>query len=161
MSRDFMAEAVEVAKKGNYLIRADNNGESYGGFKWAGRGRWTKAPDWDNSQFCGGGLHGQCGGNGGFIRGSRLVFCKTKGPVIKLNNKVKVEEAMILLVNELPNGFTITGNLTLHGCTGLTSLPDGLSVGGSLDLLEGTGLTSLPGGLSVGGRIFGFQGADQ
>ena len=37
----------KVIKDGNWIVRTDNNGESYGGFRWNGIGEWTEAPDWD------------------------------------------------------------------------------------------------------------------
>jgi len=124
--------AVKAAiKNGNWIIRADENGISWGGFKWSSLGEWTEASDWEVSPTCGGGLHGQDRKNGGYISGTRLVFCDTDGVHVYIgDNKIKVKRARILLVNTLPEGLTVGGSLNLSGCTGLTSLPEGLTVGG-------------------------------
>ena len=46
---------------------------------------------------------------------------------------------------KIPNwykkGDVLQGNLSLAGCTGLTSLPEGLNVGGYISLAGCTGLT--------------------
>jgi hypothetical protein len=58
-----------------------------------------------------------------------------------------------ILAGTAPKNLTVTGNLDLSGCTGLTALPDGLSVSGWLYLSGCTGLTALPDGLSVSGGL--------
>ncbi|MFZ2635551.1 MAG: hypothetical protein WAX33_04345 [Rectinemataceae bacterium] len=148
---------AKVVRQGNWLIRADNDGISPSGeakgFRWSPIGEWTEAPDWNPGHKCGGGLHGQDINYGGMISGTRLVFCETSGKHIKIDGyKVKVKKARILLVNALPDGLSVGGDLHLTG-TGITALPDGLSVGGDLRL-TGTGITALPGRITVlGGRI--------
>jgi hypothetical protein len=99
-------ELERVVESGDWLIRFDNEGVSYGGFKWGQVGEWVKALDWTTDRVCGGGLHGQGQEASGF-RGERdrLVFCETRGQRILLNNKVKVEEARILLINSLPDNL--------------------------------------------------------
>ena len=96
-------------KKGNWIIRADNDGISANKeanrFKWNPLGQWTKAPDWNTNAQCGGGLHGQDREHGGYILGRRLVFCDTYGPHIDLGDKVKVQKARILKINSLPEGL--------------------------------------------------------
>ena len=134
-----------VVKKGNWIIRADNDGVSYNNFKWLPIGEWTEAPDWNEKPKCGGGLHGQDKDYGGFIAGKRLVFCETKGKHIAIeDNKVKVKKARILLVNKLPAGLTAGERINLSGCTGLTTLPAGLTAGEWIDLSGCTGLTETP-----------------
>ena len=154
MPRDYMAEARQAVKDGNWLIRSDNDGYSRDGFKWAGRGKWTVAPDWDPEPVSGGGLYGQGPEASGFgLCRDRLIFCKTRGPRIAVgDDKVKVREAAILLINELPDNLSVGGGLDLGG-TQITHLPDNLSVGGYLDL-EGTQITQLPDNLSVGGGLY-------
>jgi len=141
-------------KRGNWIIRADEDGVSYGDFRWRDVGEWTVAPDWDETPECGGGLHGQDQDHGGYIQGSRLVFCDTRGPhvAIDLGNKVKVPAARILLVNALPGGLHVSGDLDL-GYSQITALPGGLHVGGDLNL-RFTQITELPGDLHVGGDLY-------
>jgi hypothetical protein len=147
--------AAAAVASGNWMIRADNDGQSYRGFRWAPPGEWTEAPDWSPEPKCGGGLHGQTKDHGGFITGSRLLFCEyDPADVVTLGDKVKVRRARILLVNRLPAGLTVGGSLYLYGCTALASLPAGLTVGGSLDLHGCTSLASLPAGLTVGGSLY-------
>lgn len=130
---DFLELAAEAVKNGNWIIRADNDGKSRGGFQWEAQGEWTAAPNWDDKPVCGGGLHGQDKNCGGMIMGNRLVFCDTDGDHVAIgDNKVKVRRARILMINDLPDGLTVGGWLDLSGCTGLTSLPDGLTVGGKI-----------------------------
>jgi hypothetical protein len=126
---------VDVIKKGNWMIRTDVDGKSYGGFKWNGVGKWTEAPDWNDEPVCIGGLFGQDASNYGYCkRGNRLLFCETDGHHVPLDGeKIKVRKAKILLVNMIPAGLKFKGSLYLKGCT----LPDGFTigdVGGSLDL---------------------------
>ena len=122
-----------VVKNGNWIVRTDNDGESYGGFRWADIGKWTEATDWNDKAVCRGGLFGQDAENYGFCKpGSRFVFCETTGPHIAIDNKCKVRRAKILMINDLPESLSFSGSLDLEG-TGITSLPDGLSVGGYLD----------------------------
>ena len=56
-------------------------------------------------------------------------------------------------LTSLPAGLTVGTNLCLYGCTALTHLPEGLSVGRDLDLDGCTKLTTLPDNLTVGGDI--------
>ena len=139
-----------------WFLRTDNDGEAYGGFRWAPQGERTRAPDWDPRPRCGGGLHGQTKQASGYNSGgNRAVFCSTSPLVAIDREKAKAEWAIVLLVNDLSaaTGIEFDGDLDLSGCTGLTALPDGLSVGGGLDLSGCTGLTALPDWLSVGGKI--------
>jgi hypothetical protein len=128
-----------VLKNGNWMIRADNNGASpspeANGFRWNDIGEWTTAPDWDEYPVCGKGLHGQDMDYGGYISGTRVVFCETMGRKIPLGNKVKVSAARILMIG-IPTNILFKRNLSLQG-THIASLPKGLSVGGSL-YLQGT-----------------------
>lgn len=142
---EMMALAVAAMKSGNWIIRADHDGvspnSSARGFRWNGIGEWTTALDFDTKAQCGGGLHGQDRKNGGYIEGRRLTFCEHRGGhVVVDGSKVKVREARILLVNQLPPKLKIDGDMKLSN-TGITALPEGLHVGGSLDL-QGTGITA-------------------
>ena len=56
----------------NWMVRTDNDGEGYRGFRWAPVGEWTECPKWSDktTDDCeSGGLFGQggYGGAGGFI----------------------------------------------------------------------------------------------
>ena len=149
--------AAEAVKHGRWMIRADNDGVSPGanakGFRWAPPGEWTRAPDFNTEKTCGGGLHGQDATWGGYIDGRRLVFCEHRGGYVGGidGNKIKVEEARILLIGELPEGLKFAGSLDLSGrdLNGVT-LPE--SVGGSLDL-GGCDLTGKTLPESVGGSL--------
>ena len=114
------ALAVEAVKHGRGMIRADNDGVSpsknANGFRWADPGEWTVAPDFNNHGECGGGLHGQDRTHGGYCEGKRLLFCEWRGKRVALGNKIKVQEARILLVAELPKDLVINGSLDLSGC---------------------------------------------
>ena len=130
-----------VLLSGNWMIRTDENGSSYNGFKWEPLGYWTECPDWKPNNDCGNGLHGQSRKHGGFNTGNkRLVFCETYGrqyPIPKFKgDKVKVRYARILMIGSLPNGIKFDDDLNLSQ-TEITSLPENLSVGGSL-YLRGT-----------------------
>ena len=57
-------------------------------------------------------------------------------------------------LTSLPAGLSVGASLDLEGCTALTSLPDSLTVGGDLDLIGCTALTSLPDSLSVGRNLY-------
>lgn len=153
LSKQQIQRAVtRCIKQGNWIIRGDNDGISYGGFRWKPVGQWTEAPDWDPEPVCGGGLHGQDGKHGGYPPpGPRLVFCETKGMHIHIGYKVKVRMARVLLINTLPDNLKVDGNLNLQG-TQITTLPDNLKVGGSLDLAD-TQITTLPDNLKVGGNL--------
>jgi len=144
----------EAVKTGKWMLRRSNNGKSYNDFLWSPIGEWTEAPDWNPSPTCGGGLHGNGPESSGYWTvGKDLDFCLIGNNIVDINgNKIKVEKAMVLLRNSLPEGLSVGGSLDLEG-TQITSLPEGLSVGGSLDL-RGTQITSLPEGLSVGGSLY-------
>ena len=153
------ALAREAARRGNWMVRfarTPGNLCAFAGFRWAPLGQWTEAPDWDPKPRCGGGLHGQGPGAGGYRHdsGPTLVFCETDGAQVTIDgNKVKVRRARRLLIDTLPAGLNVGGWLDLSGCTGLRALPAGLNVGGGLDLYGCTGLRALPAGLSVGGSL--------
>ena len=114
---------AKVVVTGNWIIRADNDGASHGGFCWAPLGEWTTAPDWNDRPECGGGLHGQDKDHGGYIQGTRLVFCETRGKHVAIgSNKVKVQSARILMVNALPEGLSVGGSLDLSS-TAIKKVP--------------------------------------
>jgi len=158
------------------MLRCDNNGISYNGFKWNPLGQWTEALDWNPEPVCGGGLHGQTEQCSGFCtRGTRTVLWEIKEPIVPIDeDKVKVHRARIIAVNDLsefemnfkgnlsihssgltalPENLKVGGNLNLEGCTGLTALPENLEVGGCLDLTNCTSLTALPENLKVGRNL--------
>jgi hypothetical protein len=157
------ALAAAAVDHGRWMLRADNDGVSPNkkarGFRWPEPGKWIKAPDFNARKKCGGGLHGQDRTWGGYCEGRRLVFCEWRGGYVGGidGNKIKVEEARILLVGELPAGLMCDGSLGLSGCDlkGIT-LPR--SVGGWLSLtscnLEGMTLPR-----SVGGALY-LSGCD-
>ena len=65
------------------------------------------------------------------------------------------EEAreIILSQKKWPESMSVSGDLSLYGCTGLKSLPKNLSVSGGLNLCWCTGLKSLPESMSVSGDL--------
>lgn len=142
MTNQEIQEAVESAvKTGNWIIRADNDGVSHNGFKWSGIGEWTESPDWNEEPECGGGLHGQDANHGGYIKGTRLVFCDTEGKHVPIgSDKIKVRRARILLINELPE-LPACKELDVSD-TNITELPE-LPACESLDV-HGTKITELP-----------------
>jgi hypothetical protein len=85
---------------GNWMIRTDNEGISYNGFRWSAIGEWIEAPDWHERPECNGGLFGQSSIAHGFCKaGSRIVLCETYGPQIIVDGeKVKVRRAKIVAV---------------------------------------------------------------
>jgi hypothetical protein len=148
--QELVKEAVENSR---WLLRRSDAGKSYEGFQWSEVGEWTEAPDWDPTPRCGGGLHGNGPeSTGWWSSGCDLDFCTYEGKFVDIDGeKGKVQKAMILLRNQLPDGLHVGGYLNLRG-TAVTALPDGLHVGGSL-YLEGTAVTALPDGLHVGGSL--------
>ena len=132
------ALAHKAARSGNWMIRfawkpSDLN--AHEGFRWRPLGQWTEAPDWDPEPRCGGGLHGQGPGAGGYrhAAGPTLVFCETDGEQVAIDgDKIKVRRARRLLIDELPAGLSVGGSLDLRGCTRLRAVPAGRGGGGSL-----------------------------
>ena len=114
-------EIKSLLKSGDWMIRFDNDGVAFGGFRWKGIDEWTEASDWNTTPTCGHGLHGQNPKAAGHCTyGSRMVLCETKGEQIIIeNNNVIVKYAKIIAVNE---------EIPLEFITGLAS------VGGSLYL---------------------------
>jgi hypothetical protein len=171
------ALAAAAVKHGRWMIRADNDGVSpnkrAGGFRWPEPGAWITAPDFNTRKECGGGLHGQDRTWGGYCEGRRLVFCEWRGGYVGGidGNKMKAEEARILLVGELPTGLICDGSFGLSGCDLKdVTLPQSVgatlylnacdlkgailpqSVGGSLHL-SGCDLTGIALPRSVGGSL--------
>ena len=120
----------------NWMVRTDNDGEGYLGFRWAPVGEWTECPRWSDettADFESGGLFGQGPGGYGYAQaGARFVFCET-GPerMAVEGNKVKVRRARILHVGAdafdalfFVTGGIFPGSLYLRGCT----LPEGLAL---------------------------------
>jgi hypothetical protein len=149
-----------LLESGNWMLRFDNEGVSYAGFRWNGVGRWTEALDWNPKARCGNGLHGQSPKGAGFCQtGERMVLCETKGKQVVVDgNKVKVRYAKIIAVNDdIPVEFfenlaSVGGYLYLEGYN--HPLPANLaSVGGYL-YLRGYN-HPLPANLaSVGGYLY-------
>jgi hypothetical protein len=151
------ALADAAVEHGRWMIRADNDGTSpnkkAGGFRWPEPGAWIRAADFNTRKECGGGLHGQDRTWGGHGEGRRLLFCEWRGGYVGGidGNKMKAEEARILLVGELPAGLICDGALGLSGCDlkGI-ALPE--SVGGWL-YLNGCDLEGITLPRSVGGAL--------
>ena len=123
-----MHERVKAAiESGKWFLRRSNDGAAcHNGFQWAPVGEWTEAPDWKDSDECGGGLHGNDAQTTDcfWSNGRDLDFCVYGGPMVRIGGncgKIKVQRAMVLLRNELPDGLTVGGSLDLEGCTGITS----------------------------------------
>ncbi len=124
-----------LLKSGKWMIRFDNDGQSYNGFQWQPIGQWTTPPDWNPLPQCGNGLHGQNPRGHGYCQpNSRLVLCRISKCVVIDGDKVKTDKAQILAVNEaIPAIFLTTVSLHLRGYQ--HPLPAGLaSVGGYLYL---------------------------
>ena len=110
-------KVAQALKTGLWFLRRSGNGEAYNGFKWAPVGCWTTAPDWDPSDQCGGGLHGNgtdtSPENCYWSDGGRLEFCAYDAKAaIKIGGhagKIKARRAMILMINSLPDGLTVGG----------------------------------------------------
>jgi len=143
-------------ESGNWMIRMDNDGESYNGFCWNPIGEWTEPKEWSDEPTCdSGGLFGQSLKAAGFCgSGSRLVLCETEGDqiVVHGNRKVRVRRAKIVATDmdvearflegmalglasydhPLPKGLMKTGYLDLTGYA--HPLPDGLVQTGNLCL---------------------------
>jgi Pentapeptide repeats (8 copies) len=151
------ALADAAVKHSRWMIRADNDGVSPnkkpGGFRWPEPGEWIKAADFNTRAECGGGLHGQDRTWGGYGEGRRLVFCEWRGGYVGGidGNKMKVEEARILLVGELPAGLICDGSLGLSGCD-LKGIALPWSVGGWL-YLNSCELAGIALPQSVGGAL--------
>ena len=172
---------TRLLKSGNWMIRMDNDGESFNGFRWNPIGKWTETPVWNEKPTCNsGGLFGQNHKAAGYCTpGSRLVLCETDGQQIVVDdNKVKVRRARILAVGaqipvifienypislnlskftgSLPLLASIGGNANLRGYTG--ELPLLASIGGNADLRGRTG--ELPLLASIGGNadLAGYTG---
>ena len=99
---NFTAEDIDTLNKigDRWLVRTDNNGVSYNGFRWNPVGDWTEASDFNPHGKCGNGLHGQGPGGFGYTQaGTRLVFCETDGNHVSVGgDKIKVQKARILFV---------------------------------------------------------------
>ena len=113
----------------NWMIRTDNDGGGYRGFRWAPVGEWTECPRWSDETTAdceSGGLFGQGPGGYGYAQaGARFVFCET-GPerMAVEGNKVKVRRARILYVGAdafdalfFVTGGIFPGSLNLRDCT--------------------------------------------
>ena len=118
--------ADEAVKHGRWMIRGfgpdyKSPSSAAKGFAWNPPGEWTRAPDFNTQNQCGGGLHGQDATWGGYFEGTILAFCEHRGGYVAMDNKIKVEEARILLIDELPDGLVFNGELSVSGC-GLQTL---------------------------------------
>ena len=129
----------QLLEHGDWMLRFDNDGESYAGFRWNGIGEWTEAKDWKPKAECGNGLHGQSPKGAGYCQtASRMVLCETKGKQIVIHgDKVKVQYARIIAINNdippifLENLTQVGGSLDLEGYQ--HPLPENLThVGGSI-----------------------------
>ena len=149
----------------HWMVRNDNNGISYNGFKWNPVGEWTEASDWIDDINCGNGLHGQgvsgdTTGFGASYDGSRFLFCEVDplAGVVSLKDKIKCkrakiiavnEDALVLLLGQLKNN-TFSGSLNLKS---LESIPSGvtLSAVGYLNLRS---LESMPSGVTLKAGVY-------
>ncbi len=133
-----LKKRLELAKdaiaRGEWMVRADNNGVSYhnSNFSWQPVGLWTECEQWDAAPSCGHGLHGQGSEAGGYICGTRMVFCETEGEHVMIgDDKIKVPRARILLIGDewaqLDVPLKFETDLYLSG-TAITSLPEKLEV---------------------------------
>ena len=170
------AEVRRLLKSGNWMLRMDDDGVAYGGFRWSPLGEWTET-DWSEKATCNsGGLFGQNAKAAGYCKaGTRLVLCETEGnQVVVEGNKIKVKRARIIAINEdIPTEFFAVKNVSLDlrkytgGRLTLTSVggylhvrpnasldaPALTSVGGYLDVSENASLDA-PALTSVGGSLY-------
>ena len=149
----------QLLKSGKWMIRFDNDGEGYGGFKWNPLGEWTEAPDWNTKAECSGGLFGQSPDCNGFCTSrTDMVLCEIDTIIEVEGNKIKTNKALRLATNkDIPavflNGFS--GNLDLWAYK--HRLPKGFThFGGYLYLWDykhklPKGFTHCGGNLSLGG----------
>jgi len=153
-------ETQRLLKSGDWMLRFDDDGVSYAGFRWNGIGEWTEASDWKTKAECGNGLHGQSPKGAGYCQSSsRMVLCETEGEHIVIDkDKMKVRRAKIIAINEDIPVLFLKELLKHGGSLKLAKynhpLPANLaSVGGSL-YLEGYN-HPLPANLaSVGGYLY-------
>ena len=127
----------EVVKKGNWIICIDDEKKlDEANFVWEPVGEWTEILNYKPDTERDNGIFGQDKNFGGkHTPGRKLLFCEIdpKSDYLSFGDEVKVKKARILLVNELPEGLIVGGDLDLSN-TDLESLPSKLIVGGSLDI---------------------------
>ena len=122
----------EVLTNGNWMLRISRGGRCYNGFQWAPVGEWTEAPDWNDRDECGGGLHGndEYTVDTYWAGGDRMEFCEYDPTAIKridgAGGKLKVRRARILLIHEIPEQITDwVGDIVIPAgtkCVGLTTV---------------------------------------
>ena len=85
------------------LRTCDADMQSRGGFQWPGVGETVTAPDWTDSQECGGGLHGLLWGQGDWSllatdETAKWVVFRPVGEMSHLGGKIKCESAEVLFI---------------------------------------------------------------
>ena len=85
------------------LRTCDANMQSRGGFQWPGVRETVTAPDWVDSQECGGGLHGLLWGQGDWTLlatddTAKWVVFEPVGGISHLGGKIKCESAKVLFI---------------------------------------------------------------
>ena len=133
------AEVRKLLKSGNWMLRMDDDGVAYGGFRWSPLGEWTET-EWSEKPTCNsGGLFGQNSLAAGYCKaGTRLVLCETEGSqVVVEDNKIKVKRARIIAINEdIPTEFFAVKDVSLDLRRYTGGQPALTSVGGYLYVSE-------------------------
>jgi hypothetical protein len=92
----------EWLKGHRWMLRTDNNGISYDGFRWEKKGVWTITPDYEPTDECGHGLHGINAeyNSFGLSSGRRVVLCEVDEVTSVEGDKIKTNRAKIVAINE-------------------------------------------------------------
>ena len=149
----------------HWMLRYDNDGKSYGGYKCAPVGEWNTCPKWNENTKAdceSGGFFGQGPQASGYLHdGTRVCFCETRGPMCLVDDvKVKWREFRVLYTqNEAlaalnyVTGGRWAGSLRILPRLTSTTLT---TVGGDCVLHEGA---SAPALTTVGGDCFMYYDA--
>jgi len=160
-----------VLKQGNWMITTDSNYLTKKHFKWKPIGEWSEVADWEPNPNCEYGIYGQNPNYAGNMNGKQIYFCEVDKSYMVCSDGIKVKRAKILLINELPDGLVIYGNLDISytntkslpkdlkvfgktniSYTKITSLLDNWTSEGSLDL-TGCDIETLPKGMHIKGYL--------
>ena len=126
------------------LRTCDADMQSRGGFQWPGVGETVTAPDWTDSQECGGGLHGLLWGQGDWSllatdETAKWVVFRPVGEMSHLGGKIKCESAEVLFIGARLDAWQFLrqhvtnlrgANLVGAKTNEFTVLPEGVTVPG-------------------------------
>lgn len=88
-----------------WMLRHDDDGVSYGGYRCAPTGEWNICPKWNKNTKAdceSGGFFGQGPQGAGYLKlGTRVCLCETRGPMFVVDaDKVKWREFRILYTGQ-------------------------------------------------------------